>query len=104
VCSKHFVRCDIIFGSEKKKLKPNAIPSIFPWLRSDLHKKCSVESQSKNNSEALPAILQQIDDKSICVGSEDVKKENPRTKNDILAQTDDSSIFVELAGLFFLMT
>jgi hypothetical protein len=36
---------------------------------------------TQNKSEALPTILQQVDDKSICVGSEDGQIENARTKN-----------------------
>lgn len=50
ICAKHFQRADIRIASEKSRLKPNAIPSIFPWTEADKKRQRNNRRQSEINT------------------------------------------------------
>ena len=79
VCSSHFTTSDFVataldYPAARCRLKPNAVPSIFPWTTEVYHRKSIQRHEYKSNNEAVSDIcvaepsLQKSDD---CSGDEE---------------------------------
>lgn len=48
VCSRHFTSDDFVLGISVRRLKPDAVPSLFPWNQ--------FTSKSKRDPQCLPSV------------------------------------------------
>ena len=92
ICSQHFTSDDFVTlldcSSIRPRLKPTAIPSIFPWSRihgrTTLTSKIAFSAKQRKDVNYLKSEIQCSDDEDVGVNDETVDHENPLDSCDIV--------------------